>query len=613
MASLDESDRARQFSRRSLLLGATQAAGFSLVSWRLFDLQVLEARRYAPLAEENRVSLQVSAPRRGRLLDAFGRPLADNDEMFRATVTPALVRNVPGVLARVARIVPLTDDDIAKIVARAKKQSRNLPTVVATNLTFEQVAQLNLFAPSLPGIRTELAWSRRYHGGAAVAHVVGLVGAVDRFSLDDDAVLRLPEMRVGRSGAEAGFEADLRGAGGTQKIEVDARGHIVRNLETIDPVPGRDFTLAIDLDLQQAVTNRLQGERRAAAVVLDIRTGEIAVMASVPGFDAATIAEGISDADWQKLVAAEDKPLINRAVAGLYPPGSTFKLVTALAALEAGVATADERIACDGQYQYADQTYRCWQRSGHGEVSLHEAIRSSCDVFFFEMARRIGIAKLAATARRLGLGASYDVGLPEGKPGLIPDPDWKRGNLNAAWLGGETLLTGVGQGYVQTTPLELAVMTARIASGRALLPALLKEDASTPKPDFADLGFQASHLDLVRKGMVAAVNEEGGTGDRARLGDGRPLVAGKTGTSQVSSLTSETAEDGIEWAKRDHALFVAYEPAEAPRYAIATVIEHGGGGGTTAAPLARDILNLVIERDARLPLRRPDGPNGQAG
>ncbi len=226
------------------------------------------------------------------------------------------------------------------------------------------------------------------------------------------------------------------------------------------------------------------------------------------------------------------------------------------------------------------------------------------------MARSVGIEQLAATARRLGLGAGYEVGLPEEKPGLIPDPDWKLGNLNVAWLGGETLMTGVGQGYVVTTPLQLAVMTARIASGRALLPALLKPDARTPKPAFADLGFAAAHLDLVRNGMVAVVNEEGGTGARARLGDGKPLVAGKTGTSQVSTLTSETAEDDIEWAKRDHALFVAYAPAEAPRYAIAAIVEHGGGGGATAAPLARDILTLVLDRDAR---RHASGIKGQAG
>ena len=595
---VDVEDERSRFTRRSLLLGGAQVAGFSLLGWRFFDLQMLQARRYAPLAEENRVNLQILAPRRGRLLDALGRPLADNDEAFRVTVTPALARNVKAVLARVARIVPLSDDEIAKIVARARKQSRNIPTVIASGINFDEVPKLNLFAPSLAGIRTELAWTRRYYGGPALGHVVGFVGSVDRFTPDDDAVLRLPDMRIGKSGAEAGFESELRGTGGSEKVEVDARGRIVRNLESIAPTAGRDLKLSIDLELQQAVFGRLNGEGRAAAVVLDVAMGEIAAMASAPSFDAATIAAGISDTDWQKLKDAEDNPLLNRAVAGLYQPGSTFKLVTALAALQAGVVKPDEHIACTGEYKYADQTYPCWKHEGHGALSLHDALKTSCDVFFFELARRVGIERLAAAARRLGLGTTYGFGLPEEKAGVVPDPDWKRGTLSSAWLDGETILTGVGQGYVRTTPLQLAVMTARIASGRALAPLLLKHDAGPAAP-MPDLAFDKAHLDLVRQGMLAAVNEDGGTAPNARLGEGKPLVAGKTGSSQISALSSETPEDGIEWAKRDHGLFVAYAPADAPRYAIATVVEHGGGGGAKAAPLARDILALVIARDAR--------------
>jgi penicillin-binding protein 2 len=589
----------RQFTRRSLLLAAAQAVGFSLIGWRLFDLQVLERGHYAPLAEENRINLQILAPRRGRILDGAGRPLADNEEMFRATVTPALVKNIRGVLSRLQRILPLTDMDIAEIIRRTRKQSRNVPTVIATDLDFDHIAKLNLFAPSLPGIGTEIAWRRRYHGGASIGHVVGFVGNVDRFAVNDAAVLRLPDMRVGKYGAEAGFESDLRGSGGTRKVEVDARGRVVRNLETVEPVHGRDVTLSIDGDLQQAIWKRLEKERLAAAVVLDVQTGEIVASNSVPGFDPASIAGGISEADWQKLTAADDKPLLNRAISGQYAPGSTFKIVTALAALGAGVVSPDEHVVCNGHYEFADRTYPCWKPSGHGDLTMHDAIRCSCDVFFFEMARRAGIAKIAETARRLGLGAVYDFGLTDEKAGVIPDPDWKRGNLNAAWLGSDTLLTGVGQGYVQATPLQLALMTARIAGGLGVVPSIKKSDAQSPKQNFAALSVNAAHLDVVRGGMIAAVNDEGGTGEKAKLGEGRPTVAGKTGTSQISMLTGETAEDNLERSKRDHALFVAYMPAKAPRYAMAAVIEHGGAGGMTAAPLARDILNLVLDRDDR--------------
>jgi penicillin-binding protein 2 len=593
----EEKAAKKRFSRRVFLLGGTQAAGFGLVGWRLFQLQVIEEGRYAPLADDNRVNLQVVAPKRGRLLDRRGAVLADNEETFRATLTPATTRDISGSLATFRRIVPLTPDEVEKIIRRAKKQNRNISIPIATNITFDQVAQINLMAPQLPGIRTEILWQRRYHGGAPAGHVVGYVGSVERVSVDDDAVMRLPEMRVGKSGVEAGLDVELRGTGGTQKIEVDARGRIVRYLESSPAKPGRDIALTIDTNLQRQVLERLQSERRAACVVLDIAGGEIVAMASTPSYDPAEIADGISDDAWQRLMLSDDKPLLNRAIGGQYPPGSTFKMVTALAALQAGLADLKERVRCDGQYELADQTYRCWKRSGHGAMTLHEAIRSSCDVYFFELARRLGIEALADTARMLGLGQTYACGLVQQKAGLVPDPDWKRGRWNAGWLGGETVLTGIGQGYMLSTPLQLAVMTARIASGKIVEPTLVKRDAASPLPVFESLALQGAHLEAVRKGMIAVVNEDGGTGSKAVLGDNRPVVAGKTGTSQISRASSERAQADLTWEQRDHALFVAYVPADAPRYAFAAIVEHGGGGGTTAAPLVRDVMNMVLELD----------------
>jgi penicillin-binding protein 2 len=599
MAGSPEDDRRKrsQFTRRCLLLGGAQAAGFALVGWRLFDLQVRDASRYAPLAEENRINLQVLAPKRGRILDVFGRVLADNQEMFRVTITPSLAGNVAGVLRRVAHIVPLADDEIARLVARTRKRGRNVATTIASDLSFEQVAKLNLYMPSLPGIKTDFAWRRRYHDGAALSHVVGFVGAVERFGIDDDAVARIPDMRIGKSGAELDFDADLRGTGGTQKSEVNARGRVVRDLETVDPVAGDDVALTIDAELQRRAVDRMRRERRAAAVVLDVATGDIVMMASVPGFDPAKIAGGISVADWETLSGSEDKPLLNRAVAGLYAPGSTFLVVTALAALEAGVVSLDERIVCKGKYKYRGQVYSCSNPAGHGSITLHEAIRSSCEVFFCEMSSRLGIKRIADAARAMGFGATSDIGLAEEKAGVVPDPDWKRGNLNAGWFGGETLLTGLGQGYMQATPLQLAGMAARIASGRDVAPVLRKHDGTTNADStFGKLAFGSGQLEPVRRAMVAAVNDAGASAEKAKLGAGKPLVAGKTG---VSDIGARPAERGgvVEWSKRGHALFVGYEPAEAPRYAIATVIEHAGDG-EAAALLARDILALTIARDA---------------
>lgn len=603
----EERESRRNFSRRAVLMGAGQMLGFSVLGWRLFQLQVLDEGRYDPLADENRTSLQVLIPKRGRILDRNGAVLAENLESFRATLTPALAGDVAGVLANFRRIVDLTPEETEAILKRAKRQSRNTPLTIAAEISFEQLARINLFAPQLPGVRTEVAWKRRYRSGLAAGHLVGFTGSVERPSIDDDALMRMPGVRIGKSGVEAGMEQELRGDGGVQKIEVDARGRIMRNLEVRDPVAGRDVTLTIDLGLQWRVFDRLRRERRAACVVLDVSNGDIVAMASTPGYDPSDVAEGTSEESWQRLAGAEDKPLLNRAIGGQYPPGSTFKIVTALAALHMGAISPAEKVSCHGRFDLADHSYRCWKRGGHGPVGMHEALRESCDVYFFELARRLGIDAIADMARMLGLGQVYNCGLPQQKAGLVADPDWKRGRWNAGWLAGETVLAGIGQGYMLASPLQLAVMTARVATGRMVEPTVIKSSSSNPAGTFPELGLQDDKLALVRSGLKAVVNEEGGTGKNAMLeGEGRPLVAGKTGTSQVkSSAASDRPQDDVPWADRDHALFVAYVPADAPRYAVAAVVEHGGGGGAVAAPLVRDVIEAVLEVD---PARTPSVP-----
>jgi penicillin-binding protein 2 len=604
MSDLDDDERAHRmmFSRRALILGGVQAAGLGILGLRFFNLQVVQEGRYAPLAEENRINLQVVAPKRGRILDRNGVELASNEEVFRAILIPALTADVKASLAQFRRIVPLTQEDAEKIARRAKKQNRNIAIPIASDLTYEQVAKINVFAPQLPGIRTEIGWRRRYRQGPAVGHIVGYTGSVERLSLDDDAVMRLPGARIGKSGIEAGQEAALRGRGGAQKIEVDARGRIVRTLENLDPVAGRDVALTIDVGLQRRVMERLQAERRASCVGIEIATGDVVVMASTPGYDPAEVAEGLSADAWQRLAGSAERPITNRAISGQYPPGSTFKMVTALAALQAKRVNTVERVTCTGRYVLGDTTFRCWNRSGHGAVNIHEALRSSCDVFFFEMARRLGIETLADVARLCGLGTAYDCGLSDPKAGLVPDPDWKRGRLIGGWLGGETILAGIGQGYMLTTPVQLAVMTARIASGKAVVPSLVKRGADSAAAAFESLGFDEAHLGAVRNGLIAVVNDDEGTGKNAALGPGMPRVAGKTGTSQVSGASSDRAQDALPWKLRDHALFVSYLPAAVPRYAFSAIVEHGGGGGAVAAPLVRDIMTMVLERDAAAPL-----------
>ncbi|MEQ1576877.1 MAG: penicillin-binding protein 2 [Hyphomicrobium sp.] len=587
-----------RFTRRALVLGLVQAAGFAALGTRLYQLQVMDGGRYAPMAEDNRIDIRVVPPVRGRILDRSGVVVAGNDESFNLVVRLVRETDLPRLLDMVQRIVPMPDADRQSLITRAQKQPPGAVVALANDLTFDQIAAINLLAPQLPGVETETAYRRRYDHGEVTGHITGYLGRIERHAIDDDPLLRLPSSKVGKSGIERGLELSLRGKGGTRKVEVDARGRVVRNLDETEPVNGADVVLSIDLKLQSKVVARLLQERRASLVVIDVATGEVMAMGSSPGYDPASLTNRLDEVSWKALSNGEDQPLLNRAAGGLYPPGSTFKMVTALAALRAGVMTPKEQCTCQGQFELAGQVYRCWRRQGHGVVDLHKAIAQSCDVYFYEIANRTGIMAIAKMARELGLGQIYDCGLPQQKRGVIPDPDWKRTRYRAGWLGGETVLAGIGQGFVSTTPLQLAVMAARLATGKAVVPKMERPRAGTAQPAFAALNIPPDMLRSVREAMVAVVNEDGGTGSNAQLPGGGPLIAGKTGTSQVhtAGTGAADADDGI-WEHRDHALFVSYFPAGAPRYALAAVVEHGGGGGATAAPLVRDVIEYLLADD----------------
>lgn len=585
----------RRFTRRAAVAGLAQLAGFSLLGWRLFQLQVVGHGRYAPLADENRISLQVLAPKRGRIFDRAGVVLADNEETFRATLVPALSGDVSAVLLNFRRIVPLSADDADKIARRLKKQSRHSALIIASDLSFEQVAQINLLAPHLPGVRTEVAWRRKYLQGASAGHVVGYVGNVEKGNADDDALMRLPGMRIGKSGIELGFETDLRGIGGSQKIEVDARGRIVQTLEALEPKAGQDIVLSIDAGLQRKILERLSSERRASCVVIDVASGEVAAMVSVPGFDSAEIADGITDESWRRLSESEDKPLINRAIAGQYPPGGAFKLVTALAALQHGKISQAETIDCKGQFKIGEHSWRCSKHGGHGAIALRDALARSCDVYFLELARRLDAAALSDTARSLGLGQAFSFGLQQQKSGLLPDGESQHGNAGGGAVASEVVLAGIGQRDVLATPLQLCVMAARIAVSKSVAPALLKLPAVNPPVSFAPLAFEERFLDAVRQGMSAAVNDDAGDSRQAQLGIGQPDVAGLAAIAHVAAWQAETGQAERGWDDREHAVFAGFVPAAAPRFAVAALVEHGGSGDVAAA-VVRDVIMAILER-----------------
>ena len=600
----DDGQQRQKFSRRALLIGAAQAGVFGLVGSRLFRLQVMDGARYVPLADENRLNVQMLSPVRGRIFDRFGEVLASNREGYRAVLVPSLagMQNVKDVLALFTRLVPIAAEVQERILLHAKRQQQNVPIVLAGDLTFEQIAEINLFAPQLPGVRTEIDSRRQYFHGNTVGHVVGYVGVVSHVALDDDPIMRLPGMRTGKSGIELGMEGLLRGEGGHIKHEVDARGRIVRDIESRDPSRGDDVVVTLDTKLQAKVLTRLAREKSGAAVAMDVTTGEVIVMASVPQFDTSAFTEQTTGRALPKLQSATLNPMVNRAIRGGYPPGSTFKMVVALAALEAGVVSLKERINCDGKFELANQVFRCWKRRGHDSCDLHKALRESCDCYFYELARRTGIDAIGRMAKRLGFGQVYDCGIALQRPGVVPDAEWKQRRFGKPWYAGETILAGIGQGYVLASPLQLAVMTARLASGLAVMPTLVRPAAGESIPKADPLGLRPEWLDAIRRGLFAVVNEEGGTGSAARIEDGTVRLSGKTGTSQVSRASSERPNAELRWEERDHALFVAFAPASRPRYAVAAIIEHAGSGGAAAGPLVKELMTDILAQD---PTSRP--------
>ncbi|BBK29379.1 peptidoglycan glycosyltransferase [Stella humosa] len=619
--------QARTFTRRALLLGGGQAVLFAALGARLYYLQVVEAGRYTMLADENRINLRLLPPPRGRVVDRYGEPLAVNGENYRLVLIPEQVGDLEKALDIIDRIAPLGEVDRRRVLREARRKRGFVPILVRGNLTWDEVARIEVNANDLPGVAIDLGLTRQYPQGAVMGHVVGYVSAVAEHELTGDPVLELPDFRIGKNGVERHREMALRGTAGASEVEVNAYGRIIRELGRQEGRPGEEVVLTVDLGLQRYVDQRLAQEESAAAVVMDVHTGEVVALVSSPGFDPNLFANGISTQQWNDLRQNPRGPLANKAVAGQYAPGSTFKMVVAVAGLETRAITTDQRIHCPGHFELGEQRFHCWKRSGHGPMNMHEAMKQSCDVYFYELARRVGIDRLAPMCRRFGLGESSEIGLPGERSGLIPSREWKQAARKASWVHGDTILTGIGQGFVLTTPLQLAVMTARLVNGgRAVMPrltraAVMRENQPAVRRDlFPSLGISAHALAAVRDGMSAVVNEQGGTAYAIRVRDPDMAIGGKTGTAQVRRITMAERERGVRrndelaWRERDHALFVGYGPVEAPRYAVSVVVEHGGGGSSIAGPIARDILVETMRRDparmvppSRIMAGRPDG------
>jgi penicillin-binding protein 2 len=594
------------FTRRALMVAGAQVGALGLLSAKLYQIQIVEGSRYSLMAKSNRVSARLLAPPRGRILDRFGVDVAGNQPNWRALLVAEQTDNVAATLDRFSSLVPLTDRDRVRIERDLHRNRRFIPVLVRDFLTWDDMAKIEVNAPDLPGILVDIGNVRLYPYGPTLAHVVGYVAPPTEADVGDDPMLALPGIRIGRAAVEKYHDKLLRGRAGVVQLEVNAVGRVIRELDRDDGTPGAEVGLTIDADLQKQVMARL-GDEAASAVVMDCRNGEVLAMATNPSFDPTLFNSGISQAQWIEWTRNSRTPLINKAVAGLYAPGSTFKMCVALAALEARTLTPYDHLYCRGYLDVGNARFHCWKKTGHGSLDLHGGIKHSCDVYFYQVALKTGADRIAEMAKRLGMGVKLDVELPEQKKGLVPTKEWREAE-GYHWNLGDTVVYGIGQGFLQLTPLQLATYVSRIATGRVVQPHLTRTINGVTQPgqdpnDWPALDLPPKFLQAVRGGMFGVVNEAGGTAPGARLSIPGVQLAGKTGSTQVHRVSRELREHGhfdsskLPWKLRPHALFVCFAPYDNPRYAASVVVEHGNAGAAAAAPIAKDIMTDVLTRD----------------
>ncbi|EAQ05067.1 penicillin-binding protein 2 [Pseudooceanicola batsensis HTCC2597] len=590
----------RTMSRRALILGGAQVGFMGLLAMRMRYMQVEEADKFRLLAEENRVNIRLIPPARGEIFDRNGKPIAVNDPAYRITLTREDAGDVDTILSRLQSLINLDDEELERVRTELKRTQPFLPVTVADQVPWSEVTKIAVNAPALPGVTPEVGLTRSYPQGSDLAHVVGYVGPVSDYDLEKieapDQLLFIPRFQLGKVGIEAKLEDDLRGQAGARRVEVNHVGREMRELDRREGQQGRDLQLTIDHTLQNYVQARLEGES-AAAIVMDVRNGDLLAISSAPSFDPNLFVRGISVSDYRALTENKYRPLAAKAVQGIYPPGSTFKMVVALAGLEAGVIGPEDTYYCPGHLTVAGRRFHCWKRVGHGHMNLEGSLRESCDVYYYELALELGIAKITDMARRLGLGDRIDLPMSAVASGLTPTKAWKREARGEEWVIGDTVNSAIGQGFVLASPLQLAVMTARIATGNAVTPRLIKKIDGIEQPvnQGESIGLNENHLRQVRKAMYSVSNNRKGTAYSSRIIAEDLRMAGKTGTSQVRNITAKERAAGVRsnadlpWERRDHALFVDFAPYDDPQIAVAVVIEHGGGGSSAAAPVARDI------------------------
>lgn len=597
-------EKSRVLIRRTFAVIFFNLLAFGVIFARLYYLQVREADKYKMMSDENRISTRFLVPPRGLIYDRNGEVIAKNDQDFQALLVAEQSPNIEKTLQTFKQIIPLSAEEENKILKNIKNRRRFIPVKLKDNLSWDEVSKILLRAPDLPGVEIDEGLSRYYPYADIYAHVLGYVGPISDKDKKDNPLYMVPGFKIGKSGLERYFDYKLQGKGGTIKLEVNAYGRVMNEIERNSGEEGESLHLTLDARLQR-VAYEAFGEESGAAVVLNVKTGEILALVSTPSFDPNLFTNGISYKHWNALLNNERTPLVNKAVSGQYSPGSTFKVVVALAALEAGVIDINTRFTCSGGLDVGNIRFHCWRHSGHGSLNVVEALKHSCDIFFYETAMKLGIDKIHDMAVKLGMGNVIEVGLDNEKSGIIPSKSWKKARYGTAWTYGDAANSGIGQGYVLATPLQLATMLARVVNGGyAVQPTFIKPtDKELAK--IKRLDISTKNIEIVKRGMFEVVNGAGGTAGRARFNINGAMMGGKTGTTQVRRISMKERNSGIlrdeqlPWRLRNHALFIGFTPVDNPRYAVAVVVEHGSSGSGVAAPIASKILQTALKLDIK--------------
>tara|TARA_B100000674_G_scaffold488015_1_gene499418 strand:- start:346 stop:2220 length:1875 start_codon:yes stop_codon:yes gene_type:complete len=604
----DNITKLNSINRRMFIIAAAKVIIFGGIISRMFFLQVKQNDKYLTLSDKNRIREWKLAPVRGDFIDYFGNTIAGNFEAYELHVIPEEIEDFRYTIYRIKDLLNLSDDYFKKIV---KKKSEIKPwetLVVSNNLSWEEFSKINNHLYDLNGVKPVISISREYPYGELFTHVIGYVSRANEEDISSNKIIKekfVPELKIGKIGLEKTFEDKLIGTNSIERYEVNAYGRRINQLAFQKGDKGKTIQLTIDTKIQE-FTNQLLSEKAGSICVMDIYTGSIVAMNSSPSFDPNLFVFGINNEDWQLIRNDPMKPLVNKTLSGNYSPGSTIKPIVALSALENEIINPDFTVHCKGHknpLELYGQTYHCWKKEGHGFVNLREGMKQSCDTFFYEVARRLGVDRLSDTAKKFGLGKKvFNDLFNNEKKGLVPNTEWKKNALGQNWVLGETIITGIGQGFIQTTPIQLCLMTAQIANGGyKIYPKIVADDNNQQSDKFSRLYKKSKNIKIVQDAMFSSTNEIRGTSYRSRLEDPKYQFAGKTGTAQVKRITAEEREldlktSEIPYEQRDHALYIAFGPYKNPRYALSIVIEHGGSGGSVAAPLAKNLFKMIIDR-----------------